>query len=79
MATTRAKFRCNSIEDFGSSKRAKLTAVCRDATMENTSFATHTPSGEITMLINNPAAAVVFKPGAEYYVDFTAVDPAAEA
>lgn len=34
-------------------------------------FTKATPSGDITLSIDNPAAAVVFKPQHYYYVDFT--------
>jgi len=71
MATTRAKFRCTSVTDYGAYKAVQLNAVCKDGTMENDTFSKYTPTGEIKMNIDNPAAAVVFKPGAEYYVDFS--------
>ena len=38
---------------------------------ENARFTTATPSGQITMLINNPAALDQFKSGEAYYVDFS--------
>lgn len=41
---------------------------------ENASFATATPSGNITFTLNNPALADAFKPGEAYYVNFTKVE-----
>ena len=38
---------------------------------ENRDFTKAAPSGTIEMQIDNPAAAVNFKPQAYYYVDFT--------
>jgi hypothetical protein len=38
---------------------------------ENESFATSTPTGQITFQLNNPALADEFKPGQAYYVEFT--------
>ncbi len=70
----RAKFRCESLTDFGMSQEVKLSAVCNDGDTqsENTSFNQYTPSGELRMTIDNPAAAVQFQPGKNYYVDFSA-------
>jgi hypothetical protein len=43
---------------------------------EDQRFAKATPSGEIRMLIDNPAAVEYLKPGEAFYVDFTAVPKA---
>lgn len=75
---TRAKFRVESIEDFGTSKQVKLRAVSpRDGEMtdENASFFRATPYGEMKMAIDNPAAAAQFMHGEEFYVDFTPCKP----
>lgn len=71
--TTRAKFRCNSVEDFGSdSKKVRLHVVYDPhGNGENASFTKASPSGTIEMQIDNPAASVQFEPGKFYYVDFT--------
>lgn len=37
---------------------------------ENRSFSEATPSGELEILVTNPAAAGFFELGAEYYVTF---------
>lgn len=41
---------------------------------ENHKFWQASPSGEITLSINNPAGAETFELGKEYYVDFTRAD-----
>lgn len=67
----RAKFRCNSVEDFGNDrKRVKLGAVySNDIQSEDGRFTKATPWGEMTMDVDNPAAAVQFVPGKSYYFD----------
>ncbi len=76
-ASTRAKFVCNSIEDFGMSKRVKLSCVhAPDANGEDANFTKYTPWGEATLSIDNPAASCQFEPGKFYYADFhRAPDP----
>lgn len=71
MLTTRAKFRCNWVKDHGDNKIVQLSVVYSkiDGT-ENFDFTKATPSGHIEMQIDNPKAAVQFKPGYHYYVDF---------
>ena len=67
-----AKFRCNSIEDFGTSKKVKLSPVSPgpDATEEDKAFWTATPSGTLEMQIDNPPAADIFAPGKVFYLTF---------
>lgn len=70
--TVRAKFTCNSVEDFGPSKKVTLSPVYEGAlgpNEENKRFTKATPSGQLWMTIDNPAAAVQFKPGRSYYLD----------
>jgi hypothetical protein len=77
MATrVRAKFRCASITDFGgTSKQVSLSAIyAPDANGEDAGFTKATPWGEIKMSIDNPAAAVQFEIGKNYYVDFSPAD-----
>lgn len=73
--TTRAKFRCSKIEDFGNgSKLVHLAVVClsdAEKSPENKSFTRWTPSGTIQMQIDNPAASCQFEPQKYYYVDFS--------
>lgn len=71
--STRAKFRCNQVNDFGGGSKEVLLSVVYDPTGngENANFTKATPSGEMKMRIDNPAAAVQFEPGAYYYVDIS--------
>jgi hypothetical protein len=70
---TRAKFRCNSVNDFGGGSKEVSLSVVYDpnGNDENANFTKATPSGEMKMRIDNPAASVQFDPGKYYYVDFT--------
>jgi hypothetical protein len=71
----RAKFRCTVVEDYGYSKKVKLTAACArtqdELGGENDRFNKATPSGEMWMTIDNPAASIQFEPGKHYYLDFS--------
>ena len=71
--TTRAKFRCSAVTDFGGGSKEVQLQVIYDpqGNAENAGFTKATPSGEMKMRIDNPAAAVQFEPGKYYYVDFT--------
>jgi len=73
MSTTRAKFRCNSVIDFGGGSKEVSLSVVYDpnGNGENANFTKATPSGEMKMRIDNPAAAVQFEPGKSYYVDIS--------
>lgn len=73
---TRCKFRCASVEDFGTSKKVKLAVVYEGslgANEENKRFTKATPSGECWLTIDNPAASVQFVAGREYYATFEEV------
>lgn len=73
MARTRAKFQCNWVKDHGNNTKIVQLGVVYskvDGT-EDRDFTKATPSGHIEMQIDNPAAAVQFVPGRQYYVDFT--------
>lgn len=67
----RAKFYCDSVEENDGSQEVKLSAIQSDDNPENQSFNTATPSGELSMMIDNPAAKGFFKPHSAYYLDFT--------
>jgi hypothetical protein len=68
----RSKFRVNEVVKTEYSETAKLTAVCEDKPGdENTRFNKATPSGSISITIDNPAAQGVLVPGKQFYVDFT--------
>lgn len=70
MATVKAKFRCNSVTDFGGYKRAKLSAVYSQAG-ENADYAKATPNGDLEIGIDQSTPAInYFQPGKEYYLVF---------
>lgn len=79
--TTRAKFQCNSVTDYVYGKEVALIVVYapNGVNPEDRNFTKATPSGEIKMRIDNPEAAIQFKPGKTYYVDFTEIEAAAPA
>lgn len=71
---TRAKFMCSSVEDYGMSKKVNLSVIYEGSlgdNEENKRFTKATPSGQLWMTIDNPAAAIQFMPGKAYYCDFT--------
>ena len=87
--SVRAKFRIttlspSSISDKGTTGTVKLSPVMPKYNSEtrsyeeseNKTFWDATPSGEITMHINNPAGFAFFaeRMGQEFYVDFTATN-----
>lgn len=77
----RGKFRVHEITQVEWNRDARkihLNAVCNDGTEENEKFHRFTPTGAITMTVDNPAAVSQFELGKEYYVDFTAVPPKTE-
>jgi len=68
----RAKFVCNSIKQYAyGGRELSFDAVYDDGTPENQRFSKATPSGSLTMLVNNPPAAEFFILGKAYYLDFT--------
>lgn len=66
----RAKFKCSTIEVFEGGETVKLNAVS-DKEGTNATWSKWTPSGSLTMTINNPDALGRFTPGKEYFLDFT--------
>ena len=70
----RAKFKCESVTDYGGRKNATLNAVTTDYTSENQEFNEYTPAGKIDILIDKSGAMNYFQPGKEYYLDFTEAD-----
>ena len=76
--TTRAKFKCQSVatDEYGANVKLNVVYEGTKKDDENYGFTKATPSGEITMRVDNPAAAIQFKPGKQYYVDFTEADAA---
>lgn len=79
----RAKFRCMSEtnkkwgpDDSQVSRSYEFMAVYDETTEEDRRFAKSTPSGNLTIQVDNPA--VSFKPGQTFYLDFTPVEEAAQ-
>jgi len=77
-AVVRAKFRVNLVSPYVDAKgqptgsRIDLAPVYdSNKDSENAKFLNMTPWGQITLATVSPAAAEHFKPGDEFYVDFT--------
>lgn len=81
----RAKFKVQSVQDnvgrASNGTDKKYTEIVRmspvfssDPNHENRAFWDATPSGDLSMWINNPKAWGTFKAGQEFYVDFTEAD-----
>lgn len=80
MSGVRGKFRLSEIthlEYNETAKRLLFNAVCNDSTEENAKFHKYTPSGTISMVVDNPEAMKQFELRKEYYVDFSPVAPQA--
>lgn len=79
MQAVRAKFFVKSIQamtngnpQHDQSSEVKLAPVYgQNGDDVNASWSRFTPSGEISMLITNPAAVDQFELGGEYFIDFT--------
>lgn len=76
----RAKFQCLSITNFHHHQTDAVQAEVRLGAVygtgkENADWSKWTPSGEIKMMITNPAAIEQFELGKEYFVDFTPAKP----
>ena len=72
----RGKFVLESVKTVSwnqTGKELAFRAVSNDGTPENDRFHQYTPSGTITMFVDNPAALDEFVLGREFYVDFTLV------
>ena len=79
----RAKFQINSVKRLvgscGTVKQEELIAspVCGSAPFgpngesEDNTFARYTPSGSLSLTVNNPELFEKFRPGQKFYVDFT--------
>lgn len=77
MSSVRGKFRLVEVAELDWNDTArKLTfqAVCND-TPENKRFHKYTPTGQISMVVDNPEAMKNFQLRKEYYVDFTEASP----
>ena len=69
----RAKFKVESVTLHTFGEIIKMNAVCYDGTEENASFSKYTPTGSYEMTVTNEALFGHFKPGEDYYLDFTPV------
>lgn len=73
----RAKFRVTKVtKTSDTSEQLEMMAVSStpfdgDGKSEDNDFARWTPSGQLTMTINNPALIGHYKEGDAYYIDFT--------
>ena len=80
MADMRAKMKVSAVNRTEYGEELKMTPVCKsgsygeDGLDEDNTFAKFTPSGEMTLLITNPALFGQFNPGDRYYLDFTKVE-----
>ncbi len=74
MSTVRAKFKVQSVtESEGGLKTANLSPVT-SGSPENEKFFKWTPGGQIQLGTINLDAAEQFRPGRQFYVDFTPAD-----
>jgi hypothetical protein len=75
MSHVRAKFKCSHFVQHAGyngaqgSREYHFDAVCADEVDENKRFHKYTPSGKLSMYVDNHA--VQFKPGKSYYIDFS--------
>lgn len=76
----RAKFRCESVTPTYDNERVKISehialraVYSSDPASENYSWSKYTPSGMLTMTIDNPTAFNQVNVGDEYYIDVVAV------
>lgn len=76
--TVRAKFQCTSeVNTRWSAKAApnrsyEFQAVYDPAQPDDQRYAKATPTGKLTLTVDNPA--VTFEPGKPYYIDITPAD-----
>ena len=85
MTQTRCKFQVSEVarvnwgrvgqeKDAPFIERIKLTAVYDDGlSKENASFASATPSGDLSFTVSNPRVIGTFEPGDYYYLDLIPV------
>ncbi|WP_404653372.1 hypothetical protein [Raoultella terrigena] len=68
--TVRAKFQCNSINKSPDNSTAVVNMMAvTTGSAENETWSKYTPSGQLQMVISNPAAAEQFEQGKEYFID----------
>ncbi|HDH1557710.1 TPA: hypothetical protein PIU59_002999 [Klebsiella quasipneumoniae subsp. similipneumoniae] len=73
--SVRAKFQCNSINKSldNTSAVVNLMAITTGSA-ENETWSKYTPSGQLQMVISNPAAFEQFELGKEYFIDIVLAD-----
>lgn len=75
----RAKMVVTEVTGNTTCENLKMRAVCKsdgypaDGKDENNSFATWTPSADLSMCVTNPELIGQYKTGDTFYVDFTPV------
>jgi hypothetical protein len=80
-----AKFKLVAKTDYGIGKPGEVTSSqvvftpVASGSEENKTFWKYTPSGKLEMQIDNPLAVAGLRLGAEYYLEFTEVNPHDEA
>ncbi len=72
----RAKFTVSSITDNANvnSKTVRLTTLYDNTIAEDQRFYDATPTGDLTMVVNNPRALELLVLGRQFYVDFLPID-----
>lgn len=73
----RAKFQVTSVTTYTFGGEVKLEPRYDETIPEDQRFLKATPSGELRMRIDNPAALEQLKPGKTFYLDLTEVPPPA--
>ena len=76
MNTVRAKFQVSEIASLAwspTAKRIKFQTQYDTSIPEDQRFCKATPSGDMTMIVDNPAALEVLQLGGSFYVDFTPI------
>ena len=75
--TARCKLQLSSIKSFMySSKELQFQAIYDSTTPEDVRFAKATPSGNVTLMVDNPAVLEQMVIGKYYYVDISPVPEA---
>lgn len=75
MITARCKFKVQDVTHHAYGGRTvKLSAQYDSSLPEDRAFAKATPTGEMTVRIDNPVVFDVFEPGVEVYIDVTRVE-----
>lgn len=74
MKKVKAKFKCQSVQNFEHGKEATLSAVY-GTEGENADFTKATPSGSVKISISKDVpASDFFEPGKDYYLEFEKVE-----